>query len=341
MTDSGRDQKTHRQPSCLEEVGCPLCEVSDAIVFFREPPFVVNRCRRCGILYVSPRPAESEESYWVPHREHVEQLPPTTTYVESIIASRRLNMLKRFIQSGKVLEIGCAYGDWLAQASQYFDVAGMERDAACANYIRRKYRFQVWEKDDLSQVGLAPQSLDVIALFDVLSHLRNPVNTLQQAHALLKPGGFLFLITGNLADMTSRKAGASFEDRWCIPDHLHFFNEASLRQLLTRKLPFSIIHLSRELDLKSGPGSPHRMARVLAAVRRPLKRSPEVSSSPSPDISLDSLYSLASRPGMCALVRGYYRLYYSLVVFGGGRLLAPIFPHFASELNVIARVKAE
>jgi len=341
MTDLGYDQKTIAQQEHFEEVGCPICEVSDAIVFFREPPFVVNRCRRCGTLFVSPRPAEFQQSDWIPQRAHVAEFLPTTSYVDSLIASHRLNMLRRFIQGGKVLEIGCAYGGWLAQASQYFDVAGMERDMACVDYIRHEYGFQVWKEDDLGRVGLSPQSLDVIVLFDVLSHLRDPVNTLQQAHALLKPGGFLFLITGNLADMTSRKSGAIFEDRWCVPDHLYFFNAESLRQLLTRKLPFRIVHLSRELDLKSGPASPHMIARVLAAVRRPLKRSTAVSSSSSPDICLDSLYSLASRPGICALVRGYYRLYYSLVVFGLSGLLAPIFPRFASELNVIARARAE
>jgi len=142
-------------------------------------------------------------------------------------------------------------------------------------------------------------------------------------------------ITDSGRDQKTHRQQSYFEEVGCP------LCEVSLRQLLTRTLPFSIIHLSRELDLKSGPGSPHRMARVLAAARRSLKRSPEASSSPSPDISLGSLYSLASRPGMCALVQGYYRLYYSLVVFGGGRLLAPIFPHFASEFNVIARVKAE
>jgi SAM-dependent methyltransferase len=118
-----------------------------------------------------------------------------------------------------------------------FDVGGFA-DQARARGVQNLTSFEL---TDLRN------SFDVISLIEVLEHIHDPVPFLQSVGQLLRPGGLLFLTTGN-AD-PHRHSFASWG--YVIPEvHISYFSPGSLSQALHRA-GFQAFPLGRSPGLRN------------------------------------------------------------------------------------------
>jgi len=91
--------------------------------------------------------------------------------------ARTVDFVRLSCPSGKLLEIGCAYGFFLKEAMRYFEVSGIElSDDAAAHCRQAGLNVLSGEADEanLERVG----EMDVIVMLDVVEHLRDPYATL-------------------------------------------------------------------------------------------------------------------------------------------------------------------
>jgi len=142
----------------------------------------------------------------------------------------------------RVLELGCAAGHittFLADRGNH--VVGVEIDPVAADQARAFA--EVVHAADLDAVDLhqlvGDDRFDVVLAGDVLEHLRDPWRTLQQAAALLNPGGSCIVSVPNVAHLDLRLALLGGEWRYrpkgLLDDtHLRFFTRESLFQLAER-----------------------------------------------------------------------------------------------------------
>lgn len=143
--------------------------------------------------------------------------------------ARTVRFIRRFRNSGRLLEIGCAYGFFLQEASRFYEATGIEiADAAVAFCRGRGLSVTNGVADDatLAQLGM----LDVIVLLDVIEHLPDPQSTLTLCRQHLNPGGVIVITTGDFASLYARMAGP----RWRLmtpPQHLWFFTPESIQRL--------------------------------------------------------------------------------------------------------------
>lgn len=166
---------------------------------------------------------------------------------------------------GRLLEVGCAYGFFLEQAQATFDAAGIDVnhaavEAARALGVRAEYA-------DFLSFPAADDSYDVVCLWDTVEHLLDPRAYLARAHAVLRPGGLMFLTTGDIGSLVARIRGA----HWRMihpPSHLNYFSRDTIARLL-RPLGFDVLPIrsvGTHRDLKN-------MLHLLALFsRRPLVR---------------------------------------------------------------------
>ena len=146
--------------------------------------------------------------------------------------AREVAFIRSYRASGRLIEIGCAYGFFLQEAKRYFSVAGIEFAEEAAAYCwdnSLDVRTGVADESTLAALGNA----EVFVLLDVIEHLPDPYQTLSLCARHLNPGGIIVLTTGDFASPLARWSGPAWR-LMTPPQHLWFFTPASFRAASTR-----------------------------------------------------------------------------------------------------------
>lgn len=159
-------------------------------------------------------------------------------------ASRNLSIIRRYCPPSRLLDIGCASGMFLRQASdEGWNVVGIEPSRQLSQLAKENLdgRGEIIPAT-LQAAGLADADFDVVTMWDVLEHVPQPAEFLQTAVNLLRPGGHLFVNVPDLDSLQARLLGT----RWplLLPEHLNYFNRSSLAYCGT-KAGLVAVHMSR------------------------------------------------------------------------------------------------
>lgn len=135
-------------------------------------------------------------------------------------------------QGARVLDVGCGRGVLLREiASRGFEAHGVELSEAAARGADPRAHIRIAPR--LADAGYPDAYFDEVILWHVLEHLRDPGETLRQAHRVLRPGGRLVVAVPNFASAQARWAGPAWF-HLDLPRHLHHFSLTALDRLVTQ-----------------------------------------------------------------------------------------------------------
>lgn len=218
---------------CMVDNSCIFCNRNDnAMNVIEENGYRGKKCNPCNLIYISPRPSLEQianlyghDQAHIPAHSHIAQ-----EYPKKLHALHALNIIKKHIQSGDLLELGSGGGYFIAQAQlQGFKSHGIELNPVQAAFIRNTLNIPCLETP-LSLDSFGSKTFDIIYHSDVLSHFYDPIEALHIIREKLKPGGYMIFETGNIADINP-KYYETF-NAMQYPDHLFFFGRNSMVQLL-------------------------------------------------------------------------------------------------------------
>jgi SAM-dependent methyltransferase len=182
------------------------------------------RCGGCGFLISEFQDLPVLEEYYssLPVEYHEEHDQDMARYYE-------IKEIVEQVQPKRILDYGCGTGSFLSSISG----AGIERYgtelAEAASQLASGRGVTILSEKEL--VSEMEHAFDVITAIDVVEHATDIVALRRLFARLLKPGGHLILLTGNLRS----RAAALVGRYWYYmhyAEHLNFFSNRSIRTWL-------------------------------------------------------------------------------------------------------------
>ncbi|MBM3461505.1 MAG: class I SAM-dependent methyltransferase [Armatimonadetes bacterium] len=224
------------------ESGCNLCGSTRRVHLFEKFRFPIVACRDCGLHCLERMPSAAEVNAWYDEgyftgdperRGYLNYLEDRETLVATFdLKLQRLeDLLGPSQKPRRILDVGTATGFFLEAAERRGWVG-------CGTEVS-EYAWKQAVQRGLSVVhgdSLEPfrgQKFDVVTLWDVLEHLRDPRGYLTRAQELLSDDGILAFSTGDVANIWSRLQGKR-NRIYNPPQHLYYFSRATMIEISRR-----------------------------------------------------------------------------------------------------------
>jgi 2-polyprenyl-3-methyl-5-hydroxy-6-metoxy-1,4-benzoquinol methylase len=129
-----------------------------------------------------------------------------------------------------VLDVGAGYGLLVHELARRFGwrVQGVELSEQESRYARERLGVDV-RTGLLGAAGFAGESFDVVASFEVIEHVADPITFLREQAACVRPGGHVLVMTDNFESAAATRLGAAFP-KWIPHTHVSHFGPESLRR---------------------------------------------------------------------------------------------------------------
>ncbi len=211
---------------------CPLCTSSDFSIYMKPTAWnnrhgiELRKCSNCRFVYS----AVSTFDY--------SALGHDTTAVRSskrqLLSLAREQKLPELIEeivekaqvkNGKALDFGCGIGlSALCLQQKGFATYGIDKSDS---YLEKHKELNIISAPDFATLHAEKNSFDLIIMKDVLEHVDNPTEVLQEVLHYLKPGGYFYIRVPNVYH---------YNFHWSIDtqSHINHFSPKKLTTLLAK-----------------------------------------------------------------------------------------------------------
>ncbi len=219
---------------------CYLCSTPKTF-FLKKNGYDIYRCPACGL---------GETKLTVPYERFVQDFYSKGYFTGTASHGAYSNYaqdkpyitrtMRKFVSallavksSGRLLDIGCAYGYFVEMAqSAGYDAYGIDASEHAASRAKSRLNGRI-QHGTVETVSFPKKRFDLITMLDVVEHLGDPVKDLLKVSGLLSDKGFVLIATGDTQSVAAKRLNR----RWTFyipPQHLFFFNRQNLTTLLQK-----------------------------------------------------------------------------------------------------------
>jgi len=228
---------------------CPVCGAAlNGSVLARFPERSYLRCKCCGAISmnrINPTPIEYGKEYFFEQyqkqygKTYIEDFPNLIAMAKQRLAEiKKLGMRNEELgiknkpqspvpspQSPSLLDIGCAYGAFLAAAQEEgFSPQGIDPAEDAVRYVTQTLGIpatQGYFPCPHSSFLIPHSSFQIVTLWYVIEHFRDCVPALEEIRKQLKPGGVLAFATPSFTGVSGRGSLKRFlenspQDHWTV-----------------------------------------------------------------------------------------------------------------------------
>lgn len=236
-------------PRAETQATCPACGCSKSRAAFRSTSLKFRRCRACATLWdPEPLPATQIEAlydgpeYFVKDQQGAEG-ETLWGYPDDYIANRpnvegkfhqTLGHLERYIEPGRILDIGAGPGFLLTAASERrWTATGVDLNRWAVDYARDELGMDA-RLGSVSEVGFSSGEFDAVTMMDLIEHLTDPGTLIEEVARVVRHDGAVAVLTPDAGSVVSRALGARWPEVRRPGEHAVLFSVGGLSRLLER-----------------------------------------------------------------------------------------------------------
>jgi SAM-dependent methyltransferase len=228
-------------------VRCCICGVDDADPIavgedfeYRTSPdsFLAVRCRRCGLVYLNPRPDNCELDRIYPIDYHAfnfseGQFGFVYKVRRRLEAKRLLSCCRALGPEARILDIGCGDGFHLDLLREYgrpgWTLEGVDASERAVRAARD--RGIPVHQGAVQDLVLPENRTDLALMIATIEHVDDPPGVLSAVRRLLKPGGRVVVVTDNADSPDAALFRGRHWGGYHFPRHWNLFTPSTLREL--------------------------------------------------------------------------------------------------------------
>jgi len=208
----------------IEEIDCPYCHSSEKQSILVKNNLRIVKCMRCNLRYTDRRLNKKgvllyyQEGYFTGRVNGAYKNYIAEERERLIDFDLKYKFLKKFIERGVLLDVGCATGFSLIAAQlNGFTPEGVDLSEWAVH--QNKTGLKIFNKDLTELEGEG--KYDIISMWDVIEHFLEPEKAFCKLNRLLRPGGFLIFTYPDPTLWMARMLGK----RWIAltPEEHYFF----------------------------------------------------------------------------------------------------------------------
>ncbi len=203
----------------------------------------ILECDVCGFKHLHPIPDQKvldefyRTQYYDTHKpSYIEEDQRDRLFWE-IAYEDRIRMFEKYAPGKNLLDIGCGSGEFMSYAvKKGWSCIGIEPSDSAAEH-GRKNNLDILNTTFNDFIRNNNRKFDVIHLKNVLEHVLNPIEIIEECYRILVKGGILYAEVPNDYEFTQRLGVFLLREKksWlAIPDHINYFNFRSLKKLMRR-----------------------------------------------------------------------------------------------------------
>ncbi|MBU1119523.1 class I SAM-dependent methyltransferase [Patescibacteria group bacterium] len=226
---------------------CHLCHSKKRKTLYLIKKSSIVKCTGCGLIYTYP-PPDTRKITSIYNKDYFYKRGnygySDYGYIDGSEhrekeAQEKIRIVKKYVRSGLLLDIGCAAGYFLSEAQKNgFSTKGIEISSFASDYAKNSFNLDV-ENISILDIDDTYTNFDAVTMWDILEHLPNPLKALKIIYSILRDEGYLFL---EMSDVNSLKRFIEKEKwtHWKQDEHFLHFSQRTLSTLL-KKAGFSTI----------------------------------------------------------------------------------------------------
>jgi len=216
---------------------CPTCNTSSFKKLIKKDHMNIVQCDACELVYTNP--IFDDEHYKSTYKskdyqEIVKDLGEEShNYRVERFGNERINILKNYLKnkdSVKYLDVGCSTG-FVVEAAQNngWEATGIDLNPSAIEFGKSKGLDL--RNNALDEISFSEKYFDIISLFDVLEHLTNPKEIIDQALHYLNKDGLLFIYVPNWDSASRLLMGDKAHFIWPT-HHLNYYTPDTIKFFL-------------------------------------------------------------------------------------------------------------
>ncbi|OGD54665.1 hypothetical protein A3J78_00335 [Candidatus Beckwithbacteria bacterium RBG_13_35_6] len=229
---------------------CRFCHQPSLTKFLTSKKRILVQCKNCSLVFFYPFPSKKQikaiyttKAFGVFNPQDKTKAGYDNYLTEERLwqafFKKRLKLIKKYKNKGKLLDLGCGVGTFLLEARQAgFYPYGVDIMEFAVKLCRKRGLKTVFQ-NDFSKLKFLKMSFDVITIQHTLEHLSDPLSLLRQARTLLKSKGILLVSVPDRKSIIATLMGKFWYDYYHY-QHLYFFESKTLSNYI-KKAGFKIL----------------------------------------------------------------------------------------------------